>query len=56
MAGINVTYQPVVLEANQRPGLARAEGPPGELTTCWALKTCFGSWKNISDYFLRCQT
>ncbi|QCE03536.1 hypothetical protein DEO72_LG8g1561 [Vigna unguiculata] len=29
MAGINVTYQPVVLEANQRPGLARAEGPPG---------------------------
>ncbi|XP_014510263.1 uncharacterized protein LOC106769245 isoform X1 [Vigna radiata var. radiata] len=29
MAGINVRYQPVVLEANQRPGLARAEGLQG---------------------------
>ncbi|XP_068494616.1 uncharacterized protein [Phaseolus vulgaris] len=29
MAGIHVTYQPVVLEANQSPGLARAEGLPG---------------------------
>ncbi|XP_020222381.1 uncharacterized protein LOC109804884 isoform X3 [Cajanus cajan] len=29
MTGIRVTYQPVVLESNHSPGLARAEGPPG---------------------------
>jgi len=56
MAGIHVTYQPVVLEANQSPGLARAQGLPGELTTFWALKIRFRSWQHISDYFLRCQT
>ncbi|KAK7400983.1 hypothetical protein VNO78_12292 [Psophocarpus tetragonolobus] len=28
MAGIRVTYQPVVLESNHSPGLARAEDPP----------------------------
>jgi len=56
MAGIHVTYQPVVLEANQSPGLARAEGLPGELTTCWALKNLFQKLENISDYFLRRQT
>lgn len=32
MTGIKVTYQPVVLEPKQSHGIARGEGPPGELT------------------------
>jgi len=37
MAGIRVTYQPVVLESNRSPCLEIEEGPPGELTPCWVL-------------------
>ncbi|CAJ1964692.1 unnamed protein product [Sphenostylis stenocarpa] len=34
MAGIHVTYQPVVLEANQSPWLERAKGLPEKLSIC----------------------